>query len=229
MIYTESDNPVSFFRNYIDYCLEKEGKSYFVEKSPPHTLYWRQLIKDFDEPRIVLVKRDPRATIHSMVTAKWSRLFVDRFPGYIAKWKLLRYIAALFKYIYYVRDYELIENYHNSMTVHFEEIVSEKIDMKETMQQWLDVPVSELFISRPFSAEVAHKEYKNDTSRLKAYEKKMPGWMQWVIRKLFIPNNTFEKRLAGIIKRRVFGTVDYVARLWVSKHRKAESKVTLTN
>lgn len=228
MIYARSDGPVSFFRNYLDYCLEKEEKTFFVEKSPPHTLYWKQLVKDFDEPKIILVKRDPRATIHSMVTAKWSTLFVDRLPGRIAQWKLLRYIAALFKYMYYVRDYELIESYQNSIIVHFEEVVSETIDIKATMQRWLDVPLAELFVSRPFSAEVAHKEYKNDTSRLKAYEQKMPRWMQWVIKKLFIPNSVFEKRLAGIIKRRILGTLDYAGRLLVSPRRKVTREVSVT-
>ena len=83
-IYQQSKDHLSFFRNTISYCLEREGKFIFAEKSPMHTLFYKELYRDFENVEFILIKRNLCANVQSIAFTKWIPLNIDGLPSFIS-------------------------------------------------------------------------------------------------------------------------------------------------
>lgn len=200
-VFLRSDSHLSFFRNAIDRFLEREGKCIFVEKSPPHTLFFRRIIEDFQRPTILLVERNPAAVVNSIVRTRWSILASDRLPGKLKDVVWLKYVAAILKYYRYARALEEIRRYPHTISVRYEDIVTGAIDLRVLLEEELGVPVDPLYVSRPFSPDVQERNYTLDKRRIEGYRQTMPPSMQRLVALLFSPNGrlqTFSSRLLRV-------------------------------
>jgi len=71
-LFRQSSNHIEFFKKSIEFYLHKNNKNYFVEKSPVHTLYFENILRDFDNPRIILIMRNPAAVIYRFYSTHYN-------------------------------------------------------------------------------------------------------------------------------------------------------------
>ncbi len=189
-IFSRSKSHTDFFRNAIRLKLEQSGKQIFIEKSPTHTHYYKSIIKDFDNPEFIIINRNPYDCIQSIATTKWMTLPSDVFPKSIRSNKSIRYFFSA--YIFY--DYTRVANKISKhplciLTLNYEDIILEKINVKELLDKALGIELDPLYVPRPYSNAVKHKENKLDRSRIGDYKNVMPKNVQRYIRAIYFPEN----------------------------------------
>lgn len=212
-IFEKESSHLDFFKAAIKYYLNKENKYIFVEKSPIHMLYLRDIIKDFDQPFIICLKRNPAAVINSMVKTKWITLYNDRLPGRLKHVKLLRYFSAFAKYYQYSRKFKFIEKYNNSIFVNYEDIVLNRIDLKSIIESNVETKLEDFYIAPPYSAEVDHKRNELDKSRINGYKKSMPVFAQLMAKILFQSANKFNSIVSSLVCNLIFEPLYQLTRL----------------
>lgn len=195
-IYERSIGHIDFFKNAIAYYLDRDGKFFFAEKTPQHTLYFNEILINFENPIILLIERNPAATIHSMVVTPWVGLFSDKLPGILRQRKFIRYIAGSLQYYRYYRQFSKIRQYENTICIRYEDIIKGLTNVKELLERNLNIPLNDLFISRPFSPEVKHRRQGFDLKRINGYRKVMPGYAQLMASFLFEP----DKNSSGYVR-----------------------------
>ena len=109
VVFERSVNHIDFFRNTISYCLDREKKLIFVEKSPMHTLFYKRLKNDFENVSFMVIKRNICANIQSIAFTKWIPLSSDFLPGYLKNNKSIRYFFATLHMYKYWRFTKAIE------------------------------------------------------------------------------------------------------------------------
>lgn len=187
-IYKKSTNAIGFFRNVIKYKTDQVGANCFVEKSPIHTLYYKQIVNDFDNVSFILIYRNPAANIHSIATTKWIDLPCDKFPFQLKKNKSIRYFFSIMHYYkYWFICKEVEKKKETVLVLNYENIILEKAEIKEQLEFATGVKLSPLFIARPFSSEVTHKNTGFDKSRVDDYKQKMSIGTQKIIQLIFEP------------------------------------------
>jgi len=184
-IFNQSNHPIDFFKKAALHYLHRENKKYFIEKTPYHTFHWQEIIKDFDNPKIIHVQRTPAAIIHSMTTAPWGGLVSERLGATLGEIKTFKYLSAIYKYRKYSSQFKAIQNLPNALTLRYEDIVLKKINVKEVLEDWLDIGLNDFYVSRPYSGEVQHRNKGFDPERVFAYKKNMPRWAQKMADSLF--------------------------------------------
>jgi hypothetical protein len=204
-IFSTSEDHKSFFRNAIRHCLKRENKNIFVEKSPMHTLFYKDIINDFENAEFMIINRNCCANIQSIAYTKWIPLASDNLPAVISKNKLVRYFFATFHfYKYWKVCREIEKNPLCKLSLQYEDIILEKIDMKEKLKEALGFTPDQLYVSRPFSDAVTHKNYTLDTSRVEDYKNKMPASVQYIINSIFNPVGLFQKLNGTLIRTLLF-------------------------
>lgn len=204
-IYEKSENHLSFFKNAISYLLGRENKEVFVEKSPMHTLYYEELYHNFENVEFMIINRNACANVQSIAFTKWIPLSSDIFPSFIRNNKVVRYFFATLHYYSYVKVCKEVEKHPAcKLSLNYEDIILEKINMAELLENALGFSPDELYVSRPFSDAVTHKNYGLDKSRVEDYKLKMPLYIQGFINLLFYPKNLFQKIFGRIIKVLIF-------------------------
>ena len=192
-LFDKSFNARDFFKNVIQYKTAKESSSCFVEKSPIHALFYKKILADFDNVSFILIYRNAAANIHSIATTKWIDLFCDKFPDRLRNNKSIRYFFAITHYYKYWATCKEIEKLKETvLTLQYEDIVLEKSAIKESLENVIGKELSPLFIARPFSSEVVHKNSGFDKSRVDDYQQKMPLRIQKIIKMIFNPSNAKE-------------------------------------
>jgi len=172
---------VQLFWSAVEFYLHQHTeKKVFMEKSPIHTLFWRQILKDYLEVQFILVERNPSATIHSMVTTRWIPIPFKGL-GYNPVFKFLPYIfATLLSYEYFI-EAERIKSFGNAAIVKYEEMVQKSPDdLRISFSKMLGVELSELYIERPFSPEASSRERKLHTDRIDGYKSNTPRSILWL-------------------------------------------------
>ena len=193
-IFERSKDHLDFFRNAISHCLEREGKSVFAEKSPMHTLYYKELAQDFENVEFMLIKRNLCANVQSIAFTKWIPLSSDVFPEAIKNNKSIRYLfATMHLYKYWKVTNELEKNPACKLSIQYEDIILEKVNMKELLEKALGFEMEELYVSRPFSNAVSHFNYGLDKSRVEDYKNVMPERIQYFINSIFNPETLLQK------------------------------------
>lgn len=191
-VFDRSEDPADFFRKAIDKVAENTGKSIFVEKSPNHTFFHKEILRDFPNAAFILLNRHPCAVVHSVVQTKWIPLHVERLPGPLGRSKFLKYMNAM---LLYARYHWYIRGIKGSpqclLDLQYEDVIAGDDGLRQLFEEKLGVEMDELYISRPFSAETEHKEYKLDRSRIEGYKKKMPRWAQRMGNLSFLPQKGF--------------------------------------
>ncbi len=199
-IFQRSTNHLDFFRNTIAYCQGREGKSVFAEKSPMHTLYYKELLKDFENVEFMLIKRNMCANVQSIAFTKWIPLTSDVFPGPIRDSKSVRYFfATLHLYKYWKVTNELEKNPACKLSIQYEDIILENVNMKSLLQNALGFEMDELYVSRPFSNAVSHFNYGLDKSRVEDYKNVMPKGIQYFINSIFNPESVLQNILGKMV------------------------------
>ena len=199
-IFQQSKDQISFFRNTISYCLDREGKSVFAEKSPMHTLFHKELYRDFENVVFILIKRNLCANVQSIAFTKWIPLNTDGLPSFISNNKSIRYFfATLHLYKYWKAQKDLEKHPACKLSIQYEDIILEKVNMKELLRGALGFEPDELFVSRPFSDAVKHRNYGLDKSRVEDYKNVMPVGIQYFINAVFDPKTIIQKLYGKII------------------------------
>ena len=199
-LFNRSANHIEFFRNTISYCLEREKKQIFVEKSPMHTLFYENLKSDFENVSFMIIKRNSCANVQSIAFTKWIPLSSDFLPGFLRNNKSIRYFfATLHMYKYWCYTKAIEKDPACILSINYEDIILENLNMKEELQKALGFELDELFVSRPFSDAVSHKNYGLDKSRVYDYKNVMPANIQYFINSIFNPTTFFQKLYGKIV------------------------------
>lgn len=188
VVFDRSKDPMDFFRNAMQAVGEKTGKQIFVEKSPNHTFYWKEILRDFPDAAFILLHRNPCAVVHSVVKTQWIPLHVERLPGPLGRSKFLKYLNAMLlyaRYHWYIRGIK--KSPRCALELQYEAVILGGTELRQVFADTLGVEMDELYISRPFSAETQHRDYKLDSSRIEGYKKNMPRWAQRFCNLSFLP------------------------------------------
>ena len=199
-IFNNSSGHIAFFRNAVSYCLDREKKQVFAEKSPMHTLYYKELKRDFENVSFMIIKRNICANVQSIAFTKWIPLSSDFLPGGIRNNKSVRYFfATLHLYKYWCITKRIEKDNACILTINYEDIILEKINMKEELKKSLGFELDELYVSRPFSDAVSHKNYGLDKSRVEDYKNVMPVKVQYFINAVFNPVTLLQKLYGKVV------------------------------
>ncbi len=192
-LFRESASAIEFFKKAVDLNVAEKKYGCFVEKSPVHTLFYDQLLSDFENVSFILIYRNPAANIYSIATTKWINLPCDKLPDVVSKNKMIRYFFAMTLYYKYWHACKKVERLKETvLTLNYEDIVLGKSDIKEQLEEALGQELEPLYIARPFSAGVAHKNSGFDTSRVNDFEDKMPRGIKKIAQLVFNPKSTFD-------------------------------------
>lgn len=203
-VFAGSNSPSEMFRNVIDYYLEKYNKQIFAEKSPAHTFFFERIKKDFEEPVIIIIERDPCAVINSMVKTDWITLLSDKLADKIGRIKLLDYMSAWMKYYNYEEELRVIKRYDKSFVLKYEDIVSGRIEIRSFFEEILGANLDNIIIPRPFSKDVDHRRKEYDITRIESYEKDMDRYAIYSTRLLFAPIGRVQRLLSQAVRLLVF-------------------------
>jgi Sulfotransferase family len=213
-IFARSENALDFFRNTIEHCLARERKSIFAEKSPMHTLFYKELLHDFKNVEFMIIHRNFCANVQSIAFTRWIPLTSDVFPTFLKDNKSVRYFFATMHFYHYWKICKEVEKHPAcKLSLQYEDIILEKINVKEELQKALGFEPDEVFVSRPFSDAVSHKNYSFDTSRVEDYKNKMPVNIQYFINSVFQPKGIMQHIFGGIIRLFIFEPVQIARKI----------------
>lgn len=104
-----------FLRVVMDVMAASQGKSHWVEKTPWHILYLREIQRDFPEARFIHIVRDPRDTCLSVWKAGWIGGRIADFAAFALSWQ------------WYVRRGTafMTDNRDIGITIRYEDLVTE--------------------------------------------------------------------------------------------------------
>mgnify|MGYP006278889353 FL=1 len=221
-IYARSRDWAEFFREMVRHKLRSTTAAFFVEKTPAQTLCIRRIRRRIPECQFLVVWRQAGAVIHSMVVTPWIGLRVQRLPGSLWPRFLAYWEAASIYCAYWWKIRELWHRDARSVVLRYEDIVRQKINLREFFREWLGVELGELFISRPFSAEVEHRHYELDESRCDAYCEHMPLWVRKVVEFTFPEPSVPARAVPAVARWILFGLPANALRLWEAIGRRRQ-------
>lgn len=193
-LFNKSSSHLDFFKKAMSFKLDESGKDHFIEKSPMHTVYYNDIYKNFENVSFILINRKPAANIQSIAFTKWINLLSDKFPFGLAKQKGIRYLFASLLFHEYWRDSKKIEKHPATIaTFSYEDIILEKVNVKSVLDKGFGFEMAPLYVSRPFSDAVKHKNQGFDKSRVEDYKEVMPVYVQRYISMIFEPKTIIEK------------------------------------
>ncbi len=214
MIFAKSKDHLDFFRNTIDHCLAREGKSIFAEKSPMHTLFYKEILNDFKNVEFMIINRNCCANVQSIAFTRWIPLTSDVFPSFLKENKTVRYFFATMHFYHYYKLCREVEKHPAcKLSLQYEDIILQKINIKDELQKALGFEPDEVFVSRPFSDAVTHQNYSLDTSRVEDYKNKMSPAVQNFINSIFQPKGIVQHITGGFIKFFVFEPVQILRKI----------------
>ena len=215
-LFSVSSSHVEFFRNAIKLKLKQSNKDVFVEKSPMHTLFFQEILRDFDNPEFILINRNPFSNIQSIAFTKWIPL-PDLLPESLKSKKSIRYLVSSYLFYKYKKAGSKLSKHPKCiLTLSYEDIILENGNVKKDMESALGFEMSELYVPRPYSDAVTHKNRVLDKTRVDDYKNVMPQKVQRYIKALFLPEN-FADQLIRIPIICLFETVLFTTRLFGRK------------
>jgi Sulfotransferase family len=192
-LFSESKDHFDFFNKAMDYRREKDNAPVFVEKSPMHTVFYKDLPAKFPDVGLVLINRHPAANIQSIAFTKWINLLSDKFPFGLNKNKYIRYVFASLLFHEYWKDSKKIEKDPRTLiTICYEDVILEKIDLRSQLSKAFGFEFNPLYVSRPFSNAVSHTNEGYDRDRVSGYKQSMPKSIQYFINAVFTPRKNFD-------------------------------------
>jgi hypothetical protein len=207
-IFARSTDHIDFFRNTIDHCLAREHKNVFAEKSPMHTLFYKEILKDFKNVEFMIIHRNFCANVQSIAFTRWIPLTSDVFPSSLKENKTVRYFFATMHFYHYWKICKEVEKHPAcKLSLQYEDIILEKIDVKAALNKALGFELDEVFVSRPFSDAVSHKNYGLDKSRVDDYKNKMSPAVQNFINSVFQPKGLWQHISGGFVRYLIFEPV----------------------
>ena len=108
-------NPYKFMHDYCSAHADHFKKTFYTEKSPIHSLFAEEILKKIPNSKVLIIIRDPRATIlskNNAFTANRGKIY--NFPLFLRH--KLNLSEVLFTYKYFDKIYS---KYKNSKRVHF--------------------------------------------------------------------------------------------------------------
>ncbi len=113
-----------------------QGKRYWLEKTPKHAAYYRELIQDFPDARFIMIRRGFRATLMSNL----KRYGQVRLP------MLLQVAAKVFRYVTDLRAMDALERAAPSacISTEYEDLVADPARETSRIVRWLDLPEADL-------------------------------------------------------------------------------------
>ncbi len=190
-----SDNYLDFFAQAIDFYCQKTGATWFIEKSPNHVLWHREIFRDFPDSTWIIIRREPAAVIHSIAFTNktWFRLAIDKIPV-LKKIRFLRYINALSIYYNYHHKLRMIRSYSNTaITIRYEDLVTQPEQVRQALADTLRVDLNTLSPSRPFSSISSEQTPVFHARNIDNYKADMPRWIQNLIRLIFTDQQGFKQ------------------------------------
>ncbi|MEP7262854.1 MAG: sulfotransferase [Bacteroidota bacterium] len=213
-IFSRSKDHIEFFKNTIEHCLQREGKNIFAEKSPMHTLFYKDILNDFPNAEFMIIHRNFCANVQSIAFTRWIPLASDVMPTFIKENKTVRYFFATLLFYHYWKLCKVVEQHPAcKLSLQYEDIIMEKVNVREELKKALGFEPDEVFVSRPFSDAVTHKNYSFDTSRVEDYKNKMPKSIQNFINSVFQPSGLWQHLTGGFIRYFIFEPVEILKKL----------------
>ena len=191
-IFLKAATHAEFFRNAIKFKLKQNNSEIFVEKSPMHTLFYKEILQDFDNPEFILINRNPFSNIQSIAFTKWIPM-PDFLPLRFQSSKTIRYFIATYIYHKYWKVSKVVSKHPKcKLTLNYEDIILENINIKQELENAIECTLNELFVSRPYSDAVTHKNRVLDKTRVDDYKNVMPLSVQRYIKAIFNPEDFFD-------------------------------------
>jgi hypothetical protein len=213
-IYSRSKDHIDFFRNTIDHCLAREGKEIFAEKSPMHTLFYKEILRDFRNVEFMIIKRNYCANVQSIAFTRWIPLTSDVLPAFLKENKTIRYFFATMHFYHYYKICREVERHPAcKLSLQYEDIILEKINMRDELKKALGFEPDEIFVSRPFSDAVTHQNYALDKSRVEDYKTKMSPAVQNFINSVFQPKGLMQHITGGFVRWFIFEPVQLLRKI----------------
>lgn len=218
MIFAKSKDHIDFFRNTIDHCLQREGKDIFAEKSPMHTLFYKEIYRDFKNVEFMIINRNYCANVQSIAFTRWIPLTSDVLPKFLRENKTIRYFFATMHFYHYYKLCREVEKHPAcKLSLQYEDIILEKINIKDELTKALGFVPDDIYVSRPYSDAVTHQNYALDTSRVDDYKKKMSLTVQNFINSVFQPKGVWQHLSGGFVRYLIFEPVQIARKVMGKK------------
>lgn len=218
-----------FFEIYADAAntfLDQREFAYFVEKSPIHTAWYREIARDYPDSKWVIISRHPLANVHSIAKtrSRWFSLGVDKLPFGLGEKPFFRYLNATVRFYFYWQVIRKARKFPNAVVdVYYEDVVADPEEFRKLLEEKLGVEMNPLQPIRPSASSVdSDDSRKFHTRNIEGYKEKMPGWAQFVCRAVFIPKSAGE-HLSGVFLKLFLIWPGYLSKLLINSVRKSRS------
>ena len=124
-----SPSITSLLESLCEQYTAKNKKSIWVEKTPNHILHLELIRKLYPTSRIIRIMRDPRDSAHSMIDLPWTS---DCYVENCYLWKL-----------WFDKSKSFFEKDQNSITVRFEDLLTDPVLTLSTICQFLKIDMQE--------------------------------------------------------------------------------------
>jgi hypothetical protein len=190
-VFSKSKSYVDFFEKTTDEFLHLNKKVIFIEKTPQHVFFCKEITHDFPDAKFIIVRRNIYANIQSLAFSKrrGSMLLVDRFEVF-SNWKFLRYLLGIGKY--YMYNHYLIKAEKFPQVIHnlkFDELVTNPNKVKNDLESVLGVKLDDLKpTKKPATKNLSlnTKESVFHKQTIDAYKELMPRYIQYLIKQTFV-------------------------------------------
>lgn len=189
-LFEANQDYLHLFCAYAERAMEKKGKTFFSDKYPIHTLWYKEIARDFPQSRWIVITRNPVATVHSyaMTRIQWWRIWADGLPLGLSKVKWIRYLNATWVYYSYSRVLPKVSAQPNCLfTIAYEDLVNEPALFSKQFAETTGIQLAELDPGAPASSVNAVRKDAFMKESLDAYKSQMPRWAQRMAEDVFLP------------------------------------------
>lgn len=179
-----------FFKVLMDSYAEKENASYWLEKTPAHSLYLEELSEHFPKAKFIAIKRNITDTIKSIIKRKGHHGFIEK------RLKILRFIYHYLKYYKHI-EYFAKKNPGSIKIIKYENLRKSKKKTIKDLCVFLGIKYEDKMLLDKYRMNTSFK-YEEERKKFLAYPDK------WWIRFIFWLFNLFPYhffRLAYMVER----------------------------
>ncbi len=125
-----------FFKLMMDKFAEEQNKEFWIEKTPAHSIYFKDLIDIFPTAKFIIVKRDIIDAIKSDVRL---RFYDESMNKKMDSPKLIFLLFLIFRYLVYYKHMERYQHQANCLNITYEDLKNDRLNWTKKICQFLNI------------------------------------------------------------------------------------------
>jgi len=149
-----------FFKMMMDKYAEKQNAEFWLEKTPVHTIYYKELLKIFPDAKFIVIKRNLMDSIKSDVR---MRSFYGNIQKIFSISRLMIIFFLTFRYFLYYSAVKHKNKEKKFLLINYEDLKNDRLEITKKICRYLSID---------FEEQLLNDKYKQNTRFFSEKERK---------------------------------------------------------